>query len=398
MTNCWFKVKINLCRPHKGEIGLVFEHPTQPGNQPGGWMARQKHLEKAEQSPQTTLKKSVSSPFMNTSSNHYTMSEVRKHSSESSAWIVVHGRVYDCTSFLKDHPGGADSILINAGSDCTEEFDAIHSDKAKAMLETYRIGELITTGYTSDTSTHGCSNLSFLSTIHELSKAPTVALTNPKEKVQCRLVTKTELSRDVRLFRFQLPSSDQTLGLPVGKHVFLYANIDGKLCMRPYTPTSAVDEVGYFDLLIKVYFKGEHPKFPNGGVMSQYLDSLPINSSIEIKGPIGNIEYTGRGNFLISGKPQFAKRLAMIAGGTGITPVYQIAQAVLQDQPEDETQMDLVYANRSEDDILNIPIGSGYGMLSTRSRGQRKDGNTVSVSSPKAYYENTYRWAEAKRQ
>ncbi|KAF3324119.1 nitrate reductase [Carex littledalei] len=352
MNNCWFKVKINLCRPHKGEIGLVFEHPTQPGNQTGGWMARQKHLEKAEQSIQPTLKKSISSPFMNTSSNHYTMSEVRKHSSNRSAWIVVHDQVYDCTYFLKDHPGGADSILINAGADCTEEFDSIHSDKAKAMLETYRIGELITTGYNSDTSMHGGSNLSSLSTIRELSKAPTVALTNPKEKVQCRLVSKTVVSRDVRLFRFELPSSDQTLGLPIGKHIFLYANIDGKLCMRAYTPTSMVDEVGYFELLIKVYFKGEHPKFPNGGLMSQYLNSLPINSSIEIKGPLGHIEYTGRGNFLINGKPRFAKRLAMIAGGTGITPVYQIAQAVLHDQPEDETEMDLVYANRTEDDIL----------------------------------------------
>ena len=48
MNNCWFKVKVNVCRPHRGEIGLVFEHPTQPGNQTGGWMARQKHLELAE--------------------------------------------------------------------------------------------------------------------------------------------------------------------------------------------------------------------------------------------------------------------------------------------------------------------------------------------------------------
>ncbi|KAJ1701527.1 hypothetical protein LUZ63_001306 [Rhynchospora breviuscula] len=351
MNNCWFKVKINLCRPHKGEIGLIFEHPTQPGNQPGGWMARQKHLEKAEQSV-PTLKKSISSPFMNTASNHYTMSEVRRHSSQDSAWIVVHGHVYDCTAFLKDHPGGADSILINAGTDCTEEFDSIHSDKAKAMLDTYRIGELITTGYTSDTSVHGGSNLSFLSTIRESLKVPNVALTNPKEKVQCRLVSKTEVSRDVRLFRFKLPSSEQTLGLPIGKHVFVYANIDGKLCMRAYTPTSSVDEVGYFELLIKVYFKGEHPKFPNGGLMSQYLDSLPIDSFIEIKGPLGHIEYTGHGNFLINGKPRFAKRLAMIAGGTGITPMYQVAHAILQDHPDDETEMDLVYANRTEDDIL----------------------------------------------
>ncbi|KAM0952700.1 putative oxidoreductase [Dioscorea sansibarensis] len=349
MNNCWFKVKVNVCRPHKGEIGLVFEHPTQPGNQTGGWMARQKHLESSE--GVQPLKKSVSSPFMNTSAKEFTLSDVRKHSSEDSAWIVVHGHVYDCTAFLKDHPGGADSILINAGTDCTEEFEAIHSDKARAMLDTYRIGELVT-GYTSDTSVHGATNLSHLAPIREASKAPSVALSNPRDKVPCRLVSKTSISRDVRLFRFTFPSSDQVLGLPVGKHIFVCANIDGKLCMRAYTPTSTVDEVGYFELLVKIYFKSEHPKFPNGGIMSQYLESLPIGSTIEIKGPVGHIEYTGRGNFVVNGKQKFARRLAMIAGGTGITPMYQVIQAVLQDKHNDHTEMHLVYANRTEDDIL----------------------------------------------
>ncbi|WOL20056.1 hypothetical protein Cni_G28858 [Canna indica] len=347
MNNCWFKVKINACRPHKGEIGLVFEHPTQPGNQSGGWMARQKHLETSEA---PTLKKSTSTPFMNTTTKQFTMSEVRKHTSRDSAWIVVHGHVYDCTAFIKDHPGGADSILINAGSDCTEEFDAIHSDKAKSLIDTYRIGELIPTGYVSDTSVHGASDFSHLAPIREVTRSPP-ALINPREKVQCKLISKTSLSRDVRLFRFALPSSDQVLGLPVGKHIFLCATIDGKLCMRPYTPTSAVDEVGHFELLIKVYFKGEHPKFPNGGLMSQHLDSLPIGATLDIKGPLGHIEYGGRGNFVVNGKPRLARRLAMIAGGTGITPVYQVIQAVLRD-PEDRTEMHLVYANRSEDDIL----------------------------------------------
>lgn len=349
MNNCWFKVKVNVCRPHKGEIGLVFEHPTQPGNQTGGWMARQKQLESSE--GVQPLKKSVSSPFMNTSAKEFTMSDVRKHSSKDSAWIVVHGHVYDCTAFLKDHPGGEDSILINAGTDCTEEFEAIHSDKAKSMLDTYRIGELVT-GYISDTSVHGATNLSHLAPIREASRAPSVALSNPRDKVPCRLVSKTSISRDVRLFRFNFPSSDQVLGLPVGKHIFVCANIDGKLCMRAYTPTSTVDEVGYFELLIKIYYKGEHPKFPNGGLMSQYLDSLPIGSSIEIKGPVGHIEYTGRGNFVVNGKQKFARRLAMIAGGTGITPMYQVIQAVLQDKKDDRTEMHLVYANRTEDDIL----------------------------------------------
>ncbi|EEC83709.1 hypothetical protein OsI_29535 [Oryza sativa Indica Group] len=179
-----------------------------------------------------------------------------------------------------------------------------------------------------------------------------VALSSPRDKVPCQLVDKKELSRDVRLFRFALPSSDQVLGLPVGKHIFVCASIEGKLCMRAYTPTSMVDEVGHFDLLIKVYFKNEHPKFPDGGLMTQYLDSLPVGAYIDVKGPLGHVEYTGRGEFVINGKPRNARRLAMIAGGSGITPMYQVIQSVLRDQPEDTTEMHLVYANRTEDDIL----------------------------------------------
>lgn len=358
MNNCWFRVKANVCKAHKGEIGIVFEHPTQPGNQSGGWMAKERHLGRSSDANQT-LKKSVSSPFMNTTSNRYSLSEVAKHNSADSAWIIVHGHIYDCTPFLKDHPGGTDSILINAGTDCTEEFDAIHSDKAKKMLEDYRIGELITTGYTSDSSAsspnnsvHGASNYigTNLAPIKEVAPTRSAALV-PREKIPCKLVEKILISHDVRLLRFALPQEDQLLGLPVGKHIFLCATIDDKLCMRAYTPTSSVDEVGHFDLVVKIYFKGVHPKFPNGGLMSQYLDSLSVGSILDVKGPLGHIQYTGRGNFLVHGKPKFAKKLAMLAGGTGITPIYQIMQAILKD-PEDETEMYVVYANRTEDDIL----------------------------------------------
>ncbi|EAY78032.1 hypothetical protein OsI_33072 [Oryza sativa Indica Group] len=145
------------------------------------------------------------------------------------------------------------------------------------------------------------SNLSQLAPIREAIKAPApIALSSPGDKVPCQLIDKKELSRDVRLFRFALPSFDQVLGLPVGKHIFICASIEGKLCMRAYTPTSMVDEVGHFDLFIKVYFKNEHPKFPNGGLMTQYLDLLPVGAYIDVKGPLDHVEYTGRGSdFLV---------------------------------------------------------------------------------------------------
>ncbi|KZV48947.1 Nitrate reductase 2 [Dorcoceras hygrometricum] len=355
MNNCWFRVKTSVCKPHRGEIGIVFEHPTQPGNQSGGWMAKERHLEKSSDDTKT-LKKSLSSPFINTTTKTFSHSEVKKHTSPDSPWIIVHGQVYDCTRFLKEHPGGADSILINAGTDCTEEFDSIHSDKAKKMLEEYRLGELLTTGSTSadsspDISVHGPSGDLSLSPIKETSLPMRSVALVPRQKTPCKLVVKKKLSNDVRLFRFALPSEDQILGLPVGKHIFICATVDEKLCMRAYTPSSSVDTVGYFELVVKIYFKGVNPKFPIGGLMSQHLDSMEVGSFIDVKGPVGHIEYTGKGNFLVHGKQKFAKKLAMIAGGSGITPIYQVMQAILKDG-DDKTEMHVLYANRTEDDIL----------------------------------------------
>jgi len=49
-------------------------------------------------------------------------------------WFVVNGEVYDGTPFLKEHPGGGDSILLMAGEDASEDFFAIHSAEGKIKL------------------------------------------------------------------------------------------------------------------------------------------------------------------------------------------------------------------------------------------------------------------------
>ena len=42
--------------------------------------------------------------------------EVAKHSGRKSCWIVIDGKVYDVTSFLPEHPGGATILLKQAGA------------------------------------------------------------------------------------------------------------------------------------------------------------------------------------------------------------------------------------------------------------------------------------------
>lgn len=51
-------------------------------------------------------------------------------------------------------------------------------------------------------------------------------------------------------------------------------------------------------LSCQVYLKGVHPKFPEGGKMSQYLNSLKIGDVVEFRGPNGLLTYLGKGDSL----------------------------------------------------------------------------------------------------
>ncbi|KAJ7999909.1 hypothetical protein DPEC_G00199300 [Dallia pectoralis] len=188
-------------------------------------------------------------------------------------------------------------------------------------------------------------------------KKPSVTLLNPTEKYHLTLIDKEVISHDTRRFRFRLPSAEHILGLPVGKHVYLSARIDGSLVVRPYTPVSSDNDKGFVDLVVKVYFRNVHPKFLEGGKMSQYLDSLQLGDMVDIRGPGGLLEYKGHGQFAIQMEKKSpveikcASTVSLIAGGTGITPMLQLVCAIIKD-PTDKTTCSLLYANQTEKDIL----------------------------------------------
>ncbi|RHZ77409.1 hypothetical protein Glove_180g117 [Diversispora epigaea] len=52
--------------------------------------------------------------------------EVAKHNKRNDCWVIIHGKVYDLTNFLPEHPGGEKVILKQAGEDATQAFDPIH--------------------------------------------------------------------------------------------------------------------------------------------------------------------------------------------------------------------------------------------------------------------------------
>ncbi|ELW64408.1 NADH-cytochrome b5 reductase 3 [Tupaia chinensis] len=153
--------------------------------------------------------------------------------------------------------------------------------------------------------------------------APAITLESPDIKYPLRLIDREIISHDTRRFRFALPSPQHILGLPIGQHIYLSARVDGNLVIRPYTPVSSDDDKGFVDLVVKVYFKDTHPKFPAGGKMSQYLESMQIGDTIEFRGPNGLLVYQGK----------------------GIPPMLQIIRAIMKN-PDDPTVCHLLFANQ----------------------------------------------------
>ena len=70
--------------------------------------------------------------------------EIQEHHGDAeTVWTVIHGKVYDMTKFLDEHPGGRAILVENAGLDSSEEFDDVgHSKDAQEMLDEYEIGRL----------------------------------------------------------------------------------------------------------------------------------------------------------------------------------------------------------------------------------------------------------------
>jgi len=76
-----------------------------------------------------------------------TMQEIARHNNAQSCWLLIGGKVYDVTSYINSHPGGADRILQNCGKEATQAFatqggKGTHSQTAQNMLADYFIGNL----------------------------------------------------------------------------------------------------------------------------------------------------------------------------------------------------------------------------------------------------------------
>ncbi|XP_070664069.1 NADH--cytochrome b5 reductase 1-like isoform X1 [Malus domestica] len=156
---------------------------------------------------------------------------------------------------------------------------------------------------------------------------------DPDKFKEFKLVKRTQLSHNVAKFKFALPTPSAVLGLPIGQHMSCRGKDSlNEVVVKPYTPTTLDSDVGYFELVIKMYPQGR---------MSHHFQMMREGDYLAVKGPKGRFKY----------QPNQVRAFGMLAGGTGVTPMFQVARAILEN-PSDRTNVHLLYANVTYEDIL----------------------------------------------
>lgn len=168
--------------------------------------------------------------------------------------------------------------------------------------------------------------------------APPAGALSPTEFKAFKLIEKEKLTGNTYRYRFEMPGGQQS-GIFVASCLVTKAMLKEKpedekpkAIIRPYTPTSPPSAQGYMDLVVKTYPTGK---------MSKHFGDLKVGDTLEMKGPIPKYPY----------QPNIKKHVGMVAGGTGVAPMLQVIDAILSN-PEDKTQVSLVFGNVSEDDII----------------------------------------------
>ncbi|TRM61635.1 hypothetical protein BD626DRAFT_501716 [Schizophyllum amplum] len=145
---------------------------------------------------------------------------------------------------------------------------------------------------------------------------------DPDNFVDFKLKKVIPYNHNSSTFVFELPDNQSSM-LPVASCVIVKAeglkDDNGKPVIRPYTPVSPSDKPGELSILIKKYDTGKASKFIHEMKFPWKIDQFD--------------------------------EVAMIAGGSGVTPMHQILEHALPNK-ENKTRFTLIFANVTEKDIL----------------------------------------------
>jgi nitrate reductase (NAD(P)H) len=333
MNNGWYIVKPDTDR----ESNIVFRHPLDPEGD-NGWMK-----------PSTENRLAAAKQDSGVPDKQFTRQEIEKHNSRDDLWLVVNGNVYDATSVLSWHPGGAQPLIANAGKlsmEATTNFESIHDEYAHKKLQECAIGRV-----TDKAMRFMQEQAKAEAEERAKSGGDSEIFLQSKKWVPVKLNNKKQVSEDTFTYTFEYDNYKHRLGLGTCQHIQFGIHMLDKMLVRPYTPTRPInetDEDGTFDLTVKTYFPDENQP---GGAFSNFLCTLPIGEFVDVCGPTGEIKYKGKGKFEIEGQEKTFKRISLVLGGSGLTPGFSLLGRIFEDG-DDKTEVRVVDANKTEGDIL----------------------------------------------
>lgn len=127
-------------------------------------------------------------------------------------------------------------------------------------------------------------------------------------------------------------------GLPIpclpGQFFTVLVPIDGKIERRAYSASSYIPDGSRLELTCK--------RIAGGRVSTHLHEYAHPGMMLQVLGPSGQ--------FAVKPDPAFRRRLVLIGGGSGITPLHSILQAVLA--VEKETHVTLLFGNQRQRDII----------------------------------------------
>ncbi|KAJ5178093.1 uncharacterized protein N7500_000792 [Penicillium coprophilum] len=149
-----------------------------------------------------------------------------------------------------------------------------------------------------------------------------------------RLQSTKDVNHNTKRLVFEYPIENATSGLSLTSALLTITRPEGRWfpVLRPYTPISDLNQEGQIEFMIK--------KYPNGKA-SSHIHSLKPGDTLTFAAAIKGHAWT----------PNQSPQVYLIAGGAGITPIYQLAQGILNN-PADKTKINLVFGVNTEQDLL----------------------------------------------
>jgi ferredoxin-NADP reductase/sterol desaturase/sphingolipid hydroxylase (fatty acid hydroxylase superfamily) len=119
-----------------------------------------------------------------------------------------------------------------------------------------------------------------------------------------------------------------------GQHLTIKVTIKGETLYRTFSISSIPNTDNLLTLTIK--------KIKGGKITNYLAEHLKVGDSLEVTAPSGQ--------FYLNPEPAHQNNYVMIAGGSGITPIYSMIGTILKFEPK--SKITLLYANRTSSSII----------------------------------------------